>query len=107
MVFFFLGGGLGGIEFRFSRTEMRLSSGCGHVHSIQPVRHPCSSVYLYCCDDSFSNSKDASLNKGLDDQHRIIDLFINDDINFHIVICPNVSSEKSDLGTDAGGGSQS
>ena len=67
------------------------------------MRHPCSSMYLYRCDDSLSNSKDASLNKGLD-YHRIIDLFINNDINCQILICPNVSAEKSDLGTDAGGG---
>ena len=70
------------------------------------MRHPCSFVFLYRCDDSLSNSKDASLNKGLD-EHRIIDQFINNDINCHIVICPNVSAEKSDHGTEAGGGSQS
>ena len=67
------------------------------------MRHPCISIYLYRCDDSLSNSKDASLNKGID-QHRIIDLFINNDINCQIVFCPNFSAEKSDLGTDAGGG---
>ena len=70
------------------------------------MQHPCTSVYLYRCDDSLWNSKDASLNKGLD-SHRIIDLFINNDINCHIVICPNVSVEKSNIGTDAGGCSQS
>ena len=68
------------------------------------MRHPCISIYLYRCDDSLSNSKDASLNKGID-QHRIIDLFINNDINCQIVICSNVSAEKkNDLWTDAGGG---
>ena len=66
------------------RTEMRLSLGrlcvcvcvcvCYTAPSQQGVfmftqsnmRHPCSSMYLYRCDDSLSNSKDASLNKGLD-----------------------------------------
>ena len=70
------------------------------------MRHPCSSMYLYRCDDSLSNSKDASLNKALE-KHRIIDLIINNDLNCQTVICPNVSAEKSDLGTNAGGGSQS
>ena len=71
--------------------------------SLNPTCDVLVSPCISSCDDSLSNSKDASLNKGFD-WRRIIDLFINNDINCQIVICPNVSAEKSDLGTDALGG---
>ena len=81
----------------WDETEFRLSS-CSLNLTCSILVPPCIStaVMIHWTKDSTSNVPSTS---------RL--LFINNEINCHIVIYPNVSAEKCDLGTDAGGGSQS
>ena len=65
---------------------------CLNVHSIQHA----TSLFLHISLPLwwFLIKQQRCFTEQRNDQHRIIDLFISDDINCQIVICPNVSAEK-------------